>query len=75
MYHALALIVIGIASAVFAETALLTWAAYLLTAGVIVFSGSLYVLSLSGIRKLGAVTPIGGLLMIIGWICFILNFV
>jgi uncharacterized membrane protein YgdD (TMEM256/DUF423 family) len=36
-------------------------------AGVIVFSGSLYILCLTGIRWLGAVTPIGGVLMIIGW--------
>ena len=40
----------------------------LLTAGVVLFSGSLYALVLSGQRKLGAITPIGGLLMIAGWL-------
>ena len=37
-------------------------------AGIIIFSGSLYVLSLSGIRMLGAITPIGGLFFIAGWL-------
>jgi len=36
-------------------------------AGILIFSGSLYVLSISGIRWLGAITPIGGLCMIAGW--------
>ena len=39
-----------------------------ISAGVLIFSGSLYVMTLTGIRALGAVTPIGGLLMIFGWI-------
>lgn len=37
--------------------------------GVLVFSGSLYVMVLSGIKSLGAVTPVGGLAMIVGWLC------
>lgn len=37
-------------------------------AGIVFFSGSLYVLALSGIKKLGAITPIGGLLFIIAWV-------
>ncbi len=39
----------------------------LLTAGVVVFSGSLYALSLTGIKPLGAITPIGGVLFLAGW--------
>ncbi|MGB3837174.1 DUF423 domain-containing protein [Castellaniella sp.] len=45
------------------------WAGSLMLAGVLIFSGSLYVLALTGIRVLGAVTPIGGLLMIASWLC------
>ena len=41
---------------------------WLLLAGILVFSGSLYALSVSGIRMLGAITPIGGLAFIVGWI-------
>ena len=42
-------------------------AGWLFVAGILIFSGSLYVLSISGIRWLGAITPIGGLCMIAGW--------
>ncbi len=41
--------------------------ALLIGLGTLIFSGSLYVMALSGMRWLGAVTPIGGLLMIVGW--------
>lgn len=41
-------------------------------AGIVLFSGSLYVLSLSGIRWLGAITPIGGLLLMVGWLALAL---
>ncbi len=43
-------------------------AAWLLLIGIIVFSGSLYALALSGVRILGAITPIGGLAFILGWL-------
>lgn len=69
MYHALGLFVIGILSmdTLIGETSLLSWASYLMFAGVVFFSGSLYTLSLIGVRKLGAITPIGGLLFLIAW--------
>jgi uncharacterized membrane protein YgdD (TMEM256/DUF423 family) len=41
--------------------------AWLLTAGVVVFSGSLYTLAITGIKPLGAITPIGGVLFLAGW--------
>lgn len=66
MYHGLALLCVGIMDDVFGGMVGLTWATYLLAAGVIVFSGSLYVLSITGIRKLGAITPIGGVLLLAG---------
>ena len=47
------------------------WAGWLFGAGGLVFGGSLYLMALTGIKMLGAVTPIGGLLMILGWIVVI----
>ena len=44
------------------------WAGWLFAAGVVVFSGSLYLLTLSGVRWLGAITPVGGLLLLAGWV-------
>lgn len=44
-------------------------AGWLLLAGVVVFSGSLYLLSLTGARWLGAITPVGGLCLLAGWVC------
>jgi|SRR5579872_3562860 len=44
-------------------------AAWLLVAGIVLFSGSLYVLAVTGIRMLGAVTPFGGVAFIAGWLC------
>ena len=47
---------------------LVTISGYCFTAGILVFSGSLYTLSISGIRILGAITPIGGVLFLVGWL-------
>ncbi|MFC5589223.1 DUF423 domain-containing protein [Sporosarcina soli] len=73
MFHALGLIAIGIlmSSSLLGATTQLSWAGYLLLAGIIFFSGSLYILSLSGIGVLGAITPIGGVAFIVGWIMLI----
>ena len=49
--------------------ALTAAAGWLFVAGIVLFSGSLYVLSLSGVRWLGAVTPLGGLCFMAGWLC------
>lgn len=46
------------------------WAAGFFTAGVVVFSGSLYVMCLTGMRGLGAVTPVGGVFFLAGWVAF-----
>lgn len=74
MFHAIGLIVVGIlmSSALLGPSSALSWSGYLLLAGVIIFSGSLYVLSLSGIGILGAITPIGGVAFIAGWIMLII---
>jgi uncharacterized membrane protein YgdD (TMEM256/DUF423 family) len=65
-YHTLALLAIGLLMYKVSDK-LLGYAGYSMIGGVIIFSGSLYILCLSGIRWLGAITPIGGVLMIIGW--------
>jgi uncharacterized membrane protein YgdD (TMEM256/DUF423 family) len=46
----------------------LRWSGILFTVGIIIFSGSLYVLSITGIRWLGAITPLGGLAFLAGWL-------
>ena len=70
MYHALALVAVGILAndALLGTSAQLTWAAYCFLAGIVFFSGSLYVLSVTGIKKLGAITPIGGVFFLAGWV-------
>lgn len=77
MYHALALIMLAI---VFEKipVKLMNWSGNLFLAGIILFSGSLYALTLLkatgniGLGGLGIITPIGGLCFIAGWICFLL---
>jgi len=68
MYHALALLFVGLAYAKWPGTALAA-GGWLFVAGTVVFSGSLYVLSLTGVRWLGAITPFGGLALLAGWLC------
>lgn len=48
---------------------LITWAGLSFTVGIVLFSGSLYLLTMTGISKLGIVTPFGGLAFLVGWIC------
>jgi len=70
-YHALALIVVAWAverwPGPFAETA-----GWLFLAGIVLFSGSLYALVLTNTRWLGAVTPLGGVSFMAGWVCLLL---
>jgi uncharacterized membrane protein YgdD (TMEM256/DUF423 family) len=66
-YHVFAILVIGLLLTRIQDS-LLEWAGYSMMAGILIFSGSLYILSLSGVTKWGAVTPIGGVFFIIGWI-------
>lgn len=68
-YHSLALLAVGILALSLPDSTLLKSSGWLFTVGLVVFSGSLYVLSLTGLRWLGAVTPLGGLAFIAGWAC------
>ena len=67
MFHALALLVVGLSTFGAGEGAAL-WAARAFVIGTIFFSGSLYTLALSGVRAWGAVTPLGGVVWLAGWI-------
>jgi uncharacterized membrane protein YgdD (TMEM256/DUF423 family) len=66
MYHALGLVAVGLLAQVRPQP-LLGWAGGAMLAGIVLFSGSLYALSLSGVRALGAITPLGGLGFLAGW--------
>lgn len=67
-WHALGLMLVALIGAYFDIT--MTWPASLILAGIAVFSGSLYTLCLTGIGWMGAITPIGGVAFIAGWIWF-----
>ena len=68
MYHALALLgAVWVAQHTSGASAL--WACRFFIAGVLIFSGSLYLLTLTGVRWLGAITPIGGAALLAGWAC------
>jgi uncharacterized membrane protein YgdD (TMEM256/DUF423 family) len=67
-YHSIGLLIIGLMGFHF-QSKWLGRAGILLIAGIILFSGSLYMLSLIGLKGIGAITPIGGLSFVAGWIC------
>jgi uncharacterized membrane protein YgdD (TMEM256/DUF423 family) len=67
MYHSLAMILLGILMLHF-QHRFLNYASYSFLLGIIIFSGSLYALCASGITKLGAITPIGGVFLIAAWV-------
>ena len=66
MFHALALLAVALLSgrAASPATSVAGWA---FTLGILLFSGSLYLLALSGVRWLGAITPLGGVALLVGW--------
>lgn len=68
-YHSLALLAVGIVALSQPQTVLLKSSGWLFLIGILVFSGSLYLLGITGVRWLGAVTPLGGLAFIGGWAC------
>jgi uncharacterized membrane protein YgdD (TMEM256/DUF423 family) len=68
MYHALALILVALVMGRMSGWLIQT-AGWCFVAGIVLFSGSLYALALSGVTILGAVTPIGGLAFLLGWAC------
>jgi uncharacterized membrane protein YgdD (TMEM256/DUF423 family) len=72
MYHALALLAVSWAATRWTGS-LTQWAGWLFLSGTVLFSGSLYALALTGVRSLGAITPLGGVAFLAGWICLALS--
>lgn len=68
MYHAIALLAIAWAASKWPGS-LTSASGWLMVAGTLFFSGSLYAMALTGVRVLGAITPIGGVCFIAGWLC------
>ena len=68
LVHALAILALAVLSA-HLPGRLVGWAGGLFAVGIVLFSGSLYLLALSGLTKLGIITPIGGLCFLAGWLC------
>lgn len=68
-YHSFALLAVGVIALSQPQTTMLKSSGWLFFIGILIFSGSLYVLSISGVKWLGAVTPLGGLAFIAGWAC------
>jgi uncharacterized membrane protein YgdD (TMEM256/DUF423 family) len=67
-YHALGLFAVAFVASQLPASALVKWSGWLMFAGIILFSVSLYILSLSGIRWFGAITPLGGVAFIVAWL-------
>jgi len=67
MFHALALLAVAWAWSRWPRTEI-TVAGWLFLAGFLLFSGSLYLMALTGVRWIGIITPIGGLALIVGWL-------
>jgi uncharacterized membrane protein YgdD (TMEM256/DUF423 family) len=66
LIHALGMLIAGLSLA-YAPARWFTYAAWAFSLGIILFSGSLYMLSISGLRTLGMITPLGGLCFLVGW--------
>ena len=66
--HALGIVLVGILVQIVPASKWLVIAGWTMTAGVILFSGSLYLLSVTGMRMLGAVTPLGGIALLAAWL-------
>ncbi len=67
-YHAIGLLLIGFLAQQLPNSSLLQWSGWLMIGGILIFSGSLYLLAITGTRWLGAITPMGGLCFIASWI-------
>jgi len=70
LVHALGLLVVGLTLLHSGPAPLLRWSGGFMLAGMVLFSGSLYLLCLSGVRWLGAITPLGGTALLVAWVLF-----
>ena len=74
-FHALGLLGVGLLSHQFPMQTLIKWAGGFMFVGIVLFSGSLYTLSLTSTRWLGAITPLGGTAFIVSWTLLIISIV
>ena len=68
MFHAVGLFVVAFLLVKLPDSSLIAAAGWIMVAGTVLFSGSLYVLSVSGIKVLGAITPLGGVAFLTAWV-------
>lgn len=75
MFHAAGIVLVGILMhpRLIGDTSLLKWSFLTMSIGILFFSGSLYILAVSGIGILGAITPIGGVLFLTGWVLLMIG--
>ncbi|MGG5255245.1 DUF423 domain-containing protein [Neobacillus sp. SM06] len=73
MFHATGILVAGILLGKVASSSLFTWSGWLMVIGIILFSGSLYLLSLTKVGILGAITPLGGVSFLAAWVLMIIG--
>lgn len=71
--HGLGVLMVGWLAILRPHEPLVRAAGWAFVGGILLFSGSLYVLSITGLRKLGMVTPVGGLAFLTGWLCLALS--
>ena len=72
MFHSIALLILGLINKIQPDIPL-SMAGWSFVFGIILFSGSLYILAITGIKSMGMITPIGGMLFIMGWIVLFLK--
>ncbi|MFS0783915.1 DUF423 domain-containing protein [Bacillus sp. 1P06AnD] len=72
MFHSIGLLIVGMLAGKYGMKPLFNWSGWLMFIGTILFSGSLYILSVTQIKMLGAITPIGGVGFIVAWILLII---
>ena len=68
LYHSFGLLAVAFAASHLGDTGLIRWAGWMMVAGIVLFSGSIYALSTTGIRSLGIITPFGGTAFLVGWL-------
>ena len=73
MIHAIALLIVGFLQSYFKEIDF-SWAGYFFIAGIVLFSGSLYLLAVTQVKALGMITPLGGLCFLAGWLFLAFKF-
>ena len=70
MFHAMGLMIVGLVFQWISNSSAMVWAGWSMVFGILIFCGSLYALSISGLRWFGAITPLGVLGFLVGWFLF-----